>query len=64
MLLRKNKNLANKILTTNNYVETLLQKLFFSTQVALNPADHWLALHEPKQKVFLANLKIKLLTYY
>jgi hypothetical protein len=64
MLLRKNKNLATKILTTNNYVETLLQKLFFSTQVALNPADHRFALHEPKQKVFPANLKMKLLTYY
>lgn len=64
MLTRKNKNLATKILTTNNYVENLLQKLFFSTQVALNPAEHWFTLHEPKQKVFPANLKMKFLTYY
>ncbi|MEA5606075.1 hypothetical protein [Nostoc sp. UHCC 0252] len=64
MLTRKNKNLATKILTTNNYVENLLQKLFFPTQVALNPADHRFALHEPKRKVFPANLKMKFLTYY
>jgi len=52
MLLIKNKNLTTKILTIDNYAETLHKKMSLSIQVALNAAKHWFALHELKQKVF------------
>lgn len=57
MLLQKDKILATKILLTDNYAETLLQKLPLSTQAALKAVKHGFALHKPKHKVFTCQSK-------
>ncbi|BAY73305.1 hypothetical protein NIES23_61330 (plasmid) [Trichormus variabilis NIES-23] len=57
MLLQQDKNLATKILLTDNDAETLLRKLPLSTQATLKEVKHGFALHKPKYKVFTCQSK-------